>query len=272
MLIPRFLATAALLAATVLVPAVGADALGVNAGTETATGGTVSATLSWDAGELGPRDARLTIERAGAVVFARTIPRVCGEQCTRFLSDGDAFQVLDLDGDAEPEVVLMADSFARDICCTLMGVYDLQADGTYREFVHAWKSSTTFEDLDQDGGAEIRTKDTRFEESLPLAIYRYERSGGGPRLVDVTRDFPARIREDAADAKIYFAGKTRPSTASDARTVVGTYVADQFLLGRSDVGIRELDKQTARGILGTPKAAQRFRRRLLVALKRYGYR
>jgi hypothetical protein len=265
------LPAAALLAATALTPAARAD---INAGSETATGGAVSATLSWDAGEFGPQNARLSITRAGIVAFARTIPRVCDEHCVRFASDADEFQIVDLDGDAEPEVVLTAGSSDPGRCCDLMGVYDFRAaEGTYGELVHRWKSPLAFEDLDRDGGAEIRTKDTRFEGGqLPLAIYKYERSAAGPKLVDVTRDFPAQIRRDAADAKLYFEGDTRPSSVSDARSVVGAYVADQYLLGRGGAGLKVLDKQIERGILGKPRAAQRFRKKLLADLRRYGYR
>ena len=58
-----------------------ARAEGFPAGSETAAAGAVSATLSWDLGEFGPRDATLAITRAGALDFSRQIPDVV---CTGF--------------------------------------------------------------------------------------------------------------------------------------------------------------------------------------------
>jgi hypothetical protein len=45
-------------------------------------------------------------------------------------------------------------------------------------------------------------------------------------------------------------------------------VADEYLLDRGRVGLRELDRQIARGLLGTPRRAKAFR----TVLRDFGYR
>ena len=49
-------------------------------------------------------------------------------------------------------------------------------------------------------------------------------------------------------------------------------MADEYLLGRGAVGLREFDRQSARGVLGSPRRARAFRTRLLARLRDYDYR
>src|SRR4051795_204247 len=114
------LAILAGMAAAALVPAA-ARASGTNAGTETVTAGPVTATLAWDSGEDGPVNTRLAISRGGVVVFNRAIPKVCGSDCEADLPDSDAFQLVDLDGDGQPEVAFTAEN--GDCCDTTLGIY-----------------------------------------------------------------------------------------------------------------------------------------------------
>ena len=44
------------------------------------------------------------------------------------------------------------------------------------------------------------------------------------------------------------------------------------MLGHGSAGLREFDRQVKRGVLGSPKHAKRFRRRMLATLHRFGYR
>jgi hypothetical protein len=262
----KLIAAAAVVAAAAALPT--ASAAGdVNAGTLTAVGGSVSATFSWEAGE-GPRNARLKITREGVTAFDAAIPRVCGEQCSLSYIDADDFQVRDLDFDGESEVILNADS--DEPCCHILGIYDRQADGSYREFSKLFEFSVRIEDFNRDGHAELRTSDTRIPGGPPR-IFNYERAAAGPRVTDVTRSFPGQIRDDAKLAKELLEIGKRPER-SLAEVWVSEYVADQYLLGRGEVGLRLLDQQIERGVLGTAREGKAFRKRLLRRLERFGYR
>ena len=261
------LAIAALLLAT----AAPASAHDFNAGTETTTSGTLAATLAWEAGTAGhgPQDSRLTITRAGMVAFQQAIPRVCGNDCDRFPGDADDFGFANLDGTSEPELYL--DVFNFDRCCETLGVYEADpATGAYKESVLDWGASMSVEDADHDGRSEIVTRDTRFTGSLenvqPREVLRY--TGGA--VHDVTRDFPGVIRSELGGA---LEGIRNLKRSDDlAAAALGTYVADQYLLGHGAKGLRVLDRQLARGVIGNVKQSGAYRRTLLAQLHRYGYR
>jgi hypothetical protein len=257
-----------------------ARAQGVAAGSETAASGSVSAVLSWGAGDIGPAHAKLSIARNGAAAFDREIAKVVCDGCQLDPAGGGDLRVADLDGDGEAEVIVTSYTGGQH-CCTLMGVYGLiESSGTYSELVQDWQSSGfTLADLDHDGGLEISSRDIRFEDLFsshfgsfpPPAVFEYQRPGElAPELVDATTRFPALIKRNAAEAKRQFSHLHRGD--DDAGGFVAAYVADQFLLGHGSTGLRELDRQISRGILGKPKAAKAYRSRLLKLLHRYGYR
>jgi hypothetical protein len=245
-----------------------------HADSETATDFTLTATLS-RSGDA--QDASLKIWRGGVVEFDATIPDVCGAGC-KLAGEGDV-QIADLDGDGEAEVLVTGFTGGQH-CCTIMGVYGYRPEsGTYAPLVQDWQASGfDLADLDNDGGYEIVSKDIRFEDRFsdhfgsfpPPAVFHYLRQDGKALLADVTTRFPALISHNAADAKRRFGRLHRG--AAGAGGFVAAYVADQFLLERGATGLRQLDRQIARGILGRPQAAGAYRRRLLTLLHRYGYR
>jgi hypothetical protein len=273
------LAALAVAAAVALsVPSV-SRAEGFPAGSETAAAGAVSATLHWDLGEFGPSHAVLEITRGSTLAFAREIPDVV---CTGFcqIVGTDDLSVTDLDSDGEGEVVVAA-STGGEHCCFVMGVYDFRpATGTYGELVRDW-GSTGFElrDLDHDARPEIVASDVRFDDLFtgshaasfpPPAVFSYERPDGLPTLADVTTRYPALVARNAAEAKSVFRRFHRGDV--NAGGFVAAYVADQYLLENGRAGLRELDRQIRRGILGTPRQAKAYRKRLLWLLHRFGYR
>jgi hypothetical protein len=269
----------AALAAT-LFPAAAARA-DVPAGTETVTAGDVTATLAWEAGEFSPAHTALTITRQGVVAFQRPVPRLCGDGgCEIDTQDSDDFQVVDLDHDGEAEVYAHSSDNGR--CCATIAIYAYDpATGSYTEFGHTWSDGPVdLESVDGHGPREIVARDDRFDSVIhssyrivPPRVFHFERAGGVPRLVDVTRRFRSVIRSDASGSKSFLADiKKGDDLVGFSQGLAVSYVADEYLLGRGRVGVRELDHQIARGILGQPRAARSFRHRLLRALSRIGYR
>jgi hypothetical protein len=271
------LAILAVLAAAALMPAA-ARAAGTNAGTETVTAGPVSATLAWDAGEDGPQGTRLTISRAGGAVFNRAIPKVCGMTCARYIGESDAFQLTDLEGDGDPEVVVTANP--GECCRQMLGIYGFSAaTGSYTELTQDLGDATLdIKDTDGNGSNEILTNDQRFKNLVPghsslffpPVVYVYEHGASGPRLVDRTRSSPSVVRAAASDLK--FLVDDLKDADAYSKMYVGSYVAEEFMLGRGKVGLKELDRQAKRGTLGNAKSVKKFRKRLLRLLDQYGYR
>jgi hypothetical protein len=266
--------------AAALLPAAAARA-DVPAGTETITKDGLTATLSWDAGEFSPQHAALTITRDGAVAFQRRVPQVCGDEgCDRDPEDTDQFQFIDLDRDGERELFTRSENTGH--CCVTIAVYFYDAaSGTYSEFAHTWGDEQLYlENFDERGAPEIIASDDRFDaladsdpRFVPPRVFHFERVAGVPRLVDVTRSFPSIVRSDASFAKSFLHLIDKHDEAAGfARGLMASYVADEYLLGRGRVGVRELDRQIARGLLGGPRKAKTYRRRLLRLLSRYGYR
>lgn len=251
----------------------------ITTGTETATAGRVTATLSWETGEFSPAHTALTITRDGVVAFQRRVPKLCGDDgCDRDSQDSDDFQVVDLDHDGEPEVFARSRDNGR--CCVTLAVYAYDpASGTYSEFTHTWGDGPVdLASVDGRGPREIIARDDRFDAVIggpfrfvPPRVFHFQRDAGVARLVDVTRRFRSVIRSDASGSKL-FLRDLKQDEHSFAAGLAVSYVADEYLLGRGRVGLRELDRQIARGVLGTPRKAQALRGRLLRALTRFGYR
>jgi hypothetical protein len=253
-----------------------------SAESKTATLGNVTAVLNWSPDQYGIKDAKLTITRAGVVGFDRAIPKVVpdGSIILSQQDNPDDVRVVDLDGDGEPEVIVTGFSGGAH-CCIVGGFYDLRgaAYGETTEFFGSY--GFELRDVGKDGTIEIDASDVRFEDIYtshaasfpPPHIMRFSKAGGAAHLVDVTRKYPSRIRENAADAKKLFKQFKRGDVITEARGVVAAYVADEYLLGRGEVGLREIDRQAARGLIGkTAKQVRAWRKQLLRDLHKFGYR
>jgi hypothetical protein len=260
-----------ILAAVVLLPAASARA-NVTAGTQTTSSGAVSATLAWQAGE-GPQKTTLTITRAGASAFSALIPNVCDDFCLRFLDEADDFQTTDLDGDGEPEVLVIGNNEDGDDCCEdNIGIYRWDAAaGTYREYVRHFPS---IEMSHHRGKTLIVAQDTRldgvqpFNGILPRRVFEY---APGPTLVDVSKtDGLAQIHDDLG-YRAYAVRSLDKDETSFNRGEVLSYVAEEYLVGHGALARRQMDHLIKVGKLGSPESAAAFRTRLLKALRRYGY-
>jgi hypothetical protein len=272
----------ALVAGVLLALALPGTALADDAGSVTASGGAVHATLSWEKADLGVKSPRLVVVRAGATLYDGSPvgdPDTCSIGCI-FGGTGTAapLKVLDLGGDSEPEVIV--DAFTGGAhCCVLAEVLRFTGSA-YERLETDWGSSGyNLEDLDGDGRPELNGYDFAFEDAFTSHAASFE-----PPLVldydptvksgfrDVTRRFAAVVRKSAKDALHWL--KVARRQHAETLGIVAAYVADLYLLGRGREVRPYLKRARARGDLRTiDRAAPRsFERKLLAFLHKQGYR
>ena len=112
------------------------------AGSVTASGGAVQATLSWQAADFGVKDPRLSIVRGGAPLFDGTPladAEICSIGCIYAPSkDYTPLHVADLGGDVEPEVVV--DSYTGGAHCCIVSDVLYFTGAAYARAEHNWGS------------------------------------------------------------------------------------------------------------------------------------
>ena len=276
----RAAAAAAVLALAALPGAASAD----DAGSLTASAGAVQATLTWDKAELGVANPRLAIVRGGAALFDAS-PVAGSDSCREgycsFLASGkrkSALQVVDLNGDGEPEVLVDAYSGGAH-CCALTEI--LAFNGTGYGVTEAYWGNTGYElqDLDVDGKPELVGYDDAFAGAFssfaasffPPRVVDYDPSVKGA-LRDVTDHFVALIRKNQRQA--LHALKRARRQHYETLGIVAAYVADMYLIGDNDAVRPYLKRARKRGDLRTisGRAPRSFERKLLAFLKKQGYR
>ena len=119
------------------------------------------------------------------------------------MSTSQSLTVRDLDGDGEPEIMLVL-NWSGMQCCAWSRIYHWdRARASYVVRNHFWGSygaMPALRDLDRDGRTELVSADDRFFDAFshaaptPVQIWTY-RAG---KLRDVTRHYPWLIRRDAA--------------------------------------------------------------------------
>ena len=271
-------------AALALALALPGAASAADGGTATAAAGATSATLTWAAAEFGNKDPHLVITRAGAPVFDGS-PVAAGSPCQEdgcvFAASGkrDApLQVVDLDADGEPEVLVDAYTGGAH-CCALTEI--LRFDGTtYAPFEASWGNiGYELKDLDGDGRPDFSTLDDAFSYAFssfagsyhPPLVLDYDVTQKGS-FADVTRRFPALARKNAKDT-LHALARFRHQHF-ETLGAVSAYVADLYLLGRGREVRPYLARARKRGDLRTAsgRAPRNFEARLLAFLHKQGYR
>jgi hypothetical protein len=273
------LAGAAVAFGLALVPA---GALADDAGSVTASGGPVQATLSWEKAELGVKNPRLVIARAGAPLYDGSPvgdADTCSIGCVFAGTGADApLKVVDLDGNGEPEVLV--DAFTGGAhCCVLTEIFQFTGSA-YSRLETDWGSAGyKLVDLNGDGRPELSGYDFAFEDAFTSHAASYE-----PPLVlaydpsqksgfrDVTRSFPALARKNAKEA-LHILRKAKRAHG-ETLGAVAAYVADLYLQGRGRDVRPYLSRARKRGDLRTISGAapRSFDARLLKFLKKNGYR
>jgi hypothetical protein len=273
---------AAVVAATVAIAPGAASA--DDAGSLTASSGAVQATLTWGKADLGVANPRLVVVRAGATLFDAS-PVAGSDSCSEgycsFLASGkrkSALQVLDLNGDGEPEVLVDAYSGGAH-CCALTEI--LAFNGTAYAVTEAYWGNTGYEldDVDGDGPPELVGFDDAFAAAFssyaasffPPRVLKYDPAAKGG-LRNVTDRFPPLIR--ANQRRALRALRTARRRHYETLGIVAAYVADQYLLGDHDAVRPYLRRARRRGDLRTfsGPAPRSFERKLLAFLRKQGYR
>ena len=110
------------------------------------------------------------------------------------------------------------------------------------------------------------------DSAFPPRVLRYRHVRGRPRVEDITRRFGARVRSDAR--RLLRAIRRAKAGEDDVRGVLAAYVADQYLLRRGRVGLREVSRALERGLLDGDHAwpyGTKYRGALLKFLRRTRY-
>jgi hypothetical protein len=272
----RASAFAALAAACLLAtaPPAGADQ-------QTASSGATAATFTFERveedGATRYAGLRLTVSRGGAPLYDQPVVVDGCDESSCILGDpgGDAVRVRDVDGDAEPEVLL--DLYTGGAHCCVVTTL-LRFDGAgYTALTRNWGDhGYRLGDIDGDGRQEFVSSDARFAyafASFASSIFPEQiwalRNG---QLTDVTRERPDRIRRDARRAwRLY--RRTLARGDYEPRGPIAAWAADRYLLGERAGTLRLLRRLARRGRLpGYPPRDQRaFVRRLDRFLVRLGY-
>jgi hypothetical protein len=278
----RSLAAAALAAGALA--ALPAAASADDAGSQTASAGAATATLSWGKAKFGVANPRLVIVRAGATLFDAS-PVAGSDGCKdgycSFLPSGkrkQALQVVDLNGDGEPEVLVDAYTGGAH-CCAVTELAAFNGTGYAIQELFWGDPGYELQDLNGDGRPEFVSLDDAFAGAFtsfaasffPPYVVDYDPAVQGA-LRDVTRQFPALIRSNQRSALrgLRRARKQRYETLG----AVAAYVADLYLLGKAKDVKPYLARARKRGDLRTisGRAPRSFERKLLGFLKKQGYR
>ena len=248
---------------------------------ETASSGTVTATLNYGADPLDTSGATLSITRAGATLFNAAIPNVVCDGCVLAGNGADDIHVLDLDGDHEPEVVVTA-STGGATCCVQLGVWDFTGPPITRltsisaPSASTSRTSTTTASPSSSAstGASMRCSPTRRSSSRRRISSTICIQDGVPVFAPVTTEFPSVMPGTPAEAKRRVSRITKKDhDATNAVGLLTTYSADQLLLGKgAKAGLKLFDAQAKRGILGSAGAAKKARSRMLSFLSKHHYR
>jgi hypothetical protein len=228
----------------------------------------VSATLTYSGPQYQPRNLRLTIAKAGQVLYDQAIsPQSC-----QYVCEPGELRVLDLDGDGQPDVYASFFSGGAH-CCEFVQIFRYDP-GTmsYSRLIHDFGDFGAV--LKQVGGVYLFVAaDEAFVEQwtsfaasgAPIQILRL----AGRGFVNVTRRHPHLIAADAARWWRFLGDVLR--VGGETEGVLGAWAADEYLLGHRALVAQRLHRQLARGHIRGALPGSRFVRTLPSFLHRHGY-
>jgi hypothetical protein len=196
--------------------------------------------------------------------------------------DRDSVRVRDLDGDGEAEVLVDLYSGGAH-CCFFTRIYGFDGQ-QYHSSSHGFADAGyRLGDLDEDGLLEFVSGDTRFAyrytafafSRFPVQIWAYD---GDSALIDVTSDFPGRVRSDAR--RLWRGYRSALRHDYEPRGAIAAWAADRYKLGKRRGALltlralarrRRLPGTTGIRFEGDVRSQLRFVRRLDRDLRRLGY-
>jgi hypothetical protein len=213
-------------------------------------------------------DIGVRIARGGTVVYSERVP---GRHGSPVWSDSGSLSVRDLDGDGDPEAMLLLNWHGAH-CCSWSRIfrYD-RARHTYVARTHFWGNGgaePVLRDLDGDHRPEFLSLDDRFSSVFtanafsvrPIQIWTYRRGA----LRDVTRRYPKLIRRDADKLwRVYLEHRK-----DNPRGILPAWAADEYMLGRVSVVDRVLEQAVARGEIKDDEFAPRSPQAYIKAVKK----
>jgi hypothetical protein len=252
--------------------------------TESATSGSVTATLSWRGNFAQTQNFRLAIDRAGVrALDTRVRSRECPDRTAGFACPwppgDDPLELRDLDADGEPEAIVAGFTGGAH-CCVLAIVYRwngaeyVVAENNFRD------PGYRLVDLDRDGRFEFRSADARFaylygsfaESVFPVQIVRFD----GGRFLDVTGEFRDAVVKDLRRVRREYRQRASSRRHLGVRSALAAYVADLYRLDRKRAASRTLRSALRRGLLEPQRFSvgpygRAFIRNLKRQLRRWGY-
>jgi hypothetical protein len=265
--------------------------------TETATSGTITATLTYDMPEqYEAANVTLAITRGGVpatvanagAVEAAGADKACAEICTGAIpvggfdgSDQKSLTIADLDGDGEPEVIV--DLFTGGAhCCSVSAIYGWNAaTSTYDRLVWNWGDpGYSLEKLGTGPQTQLVTADDRFAyafcayvcSAMPTQVWEYTPS----TLVNVTKQYPALARADIKQLRKGIRSSSKKKAYFfELKGLLAPLCADYYLLGQGAKCKPLLSNAKKRGWL--PKddiwpGGQKYVNDVLRSLQKWGYR
>jgi len=244
--------------------------------TQSASSGIVSATFSYQ-GSVGPgiSNETLTIDRSGTAVYSAP---VTSSLCTISIpcdpESSHSVHVLDLEGTAEPDVVLDLFSGGAN-CCSIEQVFSY--DPTTMTYVKTERnfsmSGARLEDLSHNGRYEFLSSDPAFEcyftdcadSGAPIQILAFS----DRTFTNVTTRYPKLIRKDAAMWLKLF-----KHHLSNGLGLIAPWAADEELLGHNPLVQSYLEQQLKQDHLtsgGFTPGGQKFIKALNRLLRHDGY-
>jgi hypothetical protein len=265
----------AALAAAALLIAPGAASATV---TQSAHSGAVSATFTFAGKYPNYTGEHLEITRDGTLAYNQPVSSPSCKPCAPGAPEKgfSSVRVLDVESDGEPDVLL--DLFTGGAhCCSLTQIFRYDpTSATYVEAEHNWGDpSYKLVDLGHDGHSEFQTADDSFAyeftdyafSGLPIEILTF--SAG--KFTNVTRQYPALIRKDAARWLKAFKHNIR-----DGVGLIAPWAADEDLLGHEALVQHTLNKEAQQGNLRSALSPEepggkKFVRNLQRFLRKHGY-
>jgi hypothetical protein len=241
----------------------------------TASSGNVQATLDYGRfDDFRFRAGNLQIVRDGKTLFDE-VPN--SRPCDKSVCAPVSLQVLDLDGDGEPEVLYTGESGGSH-CCIVAQPFWLLADASgYKSTPHSFgRAGYRMRDLDGDGRIEFISSDSGFAGfhsgsnavALPLSISRYDRVA----FTDVTKRYPRLLRRDARGFWAQYL-KVRRNRRGAWLAPLAAWDADQYRLGRRAFARRVLRREVRQGFMrGTTIPGDQFIAFFDGYLPEHGYR